>query len=112
MSEATCPEPLHSTIARVHYARLFGVGNGSLRDEFVQMASQKRWSDAESREWGHMAETHRMALMLLAGVDGDLGALAQRHWRELPEPERMALKAEARFARREFSRLHALTGRW
>ena len=71
MSEAMRPEPLHSPIAQVHYAR-----------------------------------------MLLAGVDGDLGALAQRHWRELPEPERVALKAEARFARREFSRLHALTGRW
>ena len=111
-----CPpedfKPLQSAVAQVHYARLFGVGNGSLRDEFVAVASQKRWSDAESREWARLAETHRMALMLLAGVDGDIGALALRHWRELPEPERVALKAEARFARREFSRLHALTGRW
>ena len=104
--------PLHSAVARENYARLFGVGNGSLRDEFVKTASKMQWSDAESREWARMAETHRMALMLLAGVDGDIGALAQRHWRELPEPERVALKAEARFARREFSRLHALTGRW
>lgn len=112
MSEAMRSEPQHSPIAQLHSARLFGVGNGSLRDEFVQIASKRQWSDAESREWARLAETHRMALMLLAGVDGDLGALAQRHWRELPEPERVALKAEARFARREFSRLHALTGRW
>lgn len=99
-------------MAAVHYQRLFGVGNGSLRDEFVTISSQKRWSDAESREWARLSETHRMALMLLAGVDGDINALAQRTWRELPEPERLALKAEARFARTEFSRLHALTGRW
>ncbi|WP_139019227.1 hypothetical protein [Acidovorax radicis] len=112
MSEAMRPEPLHSPIAQLHYARLFGVGNGSLRDEFVKVASQKRWSDAESREWARMAETHRMVLMLLAGLDGDLEALAQRGWRELPEPERERVKSEARFARREFSRLHALTGRW
>lgn len=111
MSETSEFAPL-SDLARAHYSRLFGVGNGSLRDEFVATASQMRWSDAESREWASLAETHRMALMVLAGFDGDIGALAQRHWRELPEPERVALKAEARFARREFSKLHALTGRW
>ena len=112
MSDTSQFHPLPSAEALSHYTRLFGVGNGSLRDEFVKAASKKQWSDAESREWARLAETHRMALMLLAGVDGDLGVLAQRHWRELPEPERIALKAEARFARREFSRLHALTGRW
>jgi hypothetical protein len=112
MSEVLPSEPMRSPVAHGNYMRLFGVGNGSLRDEFVKIASQKRWSDAESREWARMSVTHRMALMLLAGVDGDLGALAQRSWRELPEPERLALKAEARFARHEFARLHALTGRW
>lgn len=112
MSDTSQFHPLPSAEALGHYTRLFGVGNGSLRDEFVKAASKKQWSDAESREWARLTETHRMALMLLAGVDGDLGVLAQRHWRELPEPERIALKAEARFARREFSRLHALTGRW
>jgi len=112
MSDTSQFHPLPSAEALGHYTRLFGVGNGSLRDEFVKAATKRQWSDAESREWARLSETHRMALMLLAGVDGDLGALAQRHWRELPEPERMALKAEARFARREFSRLHALTGRW
>ncbi|KQO24206.1 hypothetical protein ASF11_21715 [Acidovorax sp. Leaf76] len=112
MSDTSEFHPLPSARALEHYTRLFGVGTGSLRDEFVKAATKMQWSDAESREWARMAETHRMALMLLAGVDGDLGVLAQRHWRELPEPERIALKAEARFARREFSRLHALTGRW
>jgi hypothetical protein len=112
MSEVLPSEPMRSPVAHGNYMRLFGVGNGSLRDEFVKIASQKRWSDAESREWARMAETHRMVLILLAGLDGDLGALAQRGWRELPEPERERVKAEARFARREFARLHALTGRW
>ncbi|MBU0748710.1 MAG: hypothetical protein KKB95_00500 [Gammaproteobacteria bacterium] len=112
MSDATQSEPVHSPVALSHYRRLFGVGNGSLRDEYVKTASKKQWSDAESREWARMAETHRMVLMLLAGLDGDLGALAQRGWRELPEPERERVKAEARFARREFMRLHAMTGRW
>ncbi|PIF89769.1 hypothetical protein CLU86_0646 [Acidovorax sp. 62] len=112
MSDVSPSGPVLSPVGQANYQRLFGVGNGSLRDEFVTIASQKRWSDAESREWARMPEAHRMALMLLAGVDGDLGALAQRSWRELPEPERLALKAEARFARQEFAQLHALTGRW
>lgn len=103
------PPPL-SPIAAVHYARLFGLGE--LRDEFVQRASQGRTSDAESREWARLEHAHRVVLMLLAGLDGELSELANRAWRELPEPERVAIKQEARTARAGFSRLFAMTGRW
>ena len=53
-----------------------------------------------------------MAMLLLAGVDGDLADLATRDWRELPGPEREAIKSEVRAAKAAFSRLVSLSGRW
>ena len=90
--------------------RLFGVGG--LRDEFTKLATGGRTSDSESREWSALDAGHRMAMLLLAGVDGDLGELAQRDWRELPPLEREAIKYEVRAAKAAFSRLMALSGRW
>ena len=90
--------------------RLFG--QGGLRDEFAKLATGGRMSDSESIEWAKLDLGHRMAMMLLAGVDGDLGELAQRAWRELPPTEREAIKAEVRAAKAAFSRLMALSGRW
>lgn len=37
-----------------------------------------------------------------AGVDGDLADLATRDWRELPGPEREAIKSEVRAAKAAF----------
>lgn len=100
--------PHRTALAQQHYQRLFG----QLRDEYVKLASNGIFQDAESLEWGRLSHWHRMALLLLAGVDGDLVALAKRRWRELPELERIAVKSEARLARDAFGRLYALAGRW
>ena len=83
-----------------------------LRDEAVARASNGRWSDAESREWARLSVEHRMALLLLAGIDGELSMLAQRAWREMPGPERDAIKAEARRMKSAFGGLFAMAGRW
>lgn len=83
-----------------------------LQNEFVKKATRARYSDAESLEWARMPDEHRMSLMLFADLDGDLGALAQRDWREFPPHERSAVKEQARRARSVFGVLHALTGRW
>ncbi len=91
-------------------ARLFGAGG--LRDEYVQLATRGRMSDSESAEWRKLDLGHKMAMLLLAGVDGDLVALADRDWRELPKVERDAIKAEVRAAKLAFSRVVALSGRW
>ena len=91
-------------------ARLFGPGG--LRDEYTQLATRGRQSDSESREWSGLSVGHRMAMLLLAGVDGDLADLATRDWRELPGPEREAIKSEVRAAKAAFSRMVSLSGRW
>ena len=85
---------------------------GALRNEFVQRASGGRESDAESLEWTRLEQGHKMALLLLAGIDGDLAALSHRAWRELPEPERQAIKSEARAMKKSFGAVSALSGRW
>ena len=99
--------PWPTPVAVAHRPRL-----RVLQDEFVQRATKGRYSDAESLEWARLSHEHRMALMLLGGVDGDLVALANRDWRELPDPEREAIKAEARRARKVYGALFALSGRW
>lgn len=90
--------------------RLFG--QGGLRDEFTKLATGGRMSDSESAEWRKLDLGHKMAMLLLAGVDGDLVTLADRDWRELPKVERDAIKAEVRAAKLAFSRVVALSGRW
>lgn len=96
--------------AAVAKARLFGPGG--LRDEYTKLATGGRVSDSESREWAALDPCHRMAMLLLAGVDGELTDLAQRAWLELPTPEREAIKVEVRAAKAAFSRLMALSSRW
>ena len=82
-----------------------------LRDGLLQKASAGRWHDAESKEWSHIGHEQRVMLMMLAGIDGDLDALAARAWREFTPPERSAIKSEVRTAKRAFVRLSALCSR-
>ena len=53
-----------------------------------------------------------MCLHLLAGIDGDLPELALREWRELPEPERVRIKAELRAMRQAMQGVFSLSGNW
>lgn len=82
------------------------------RDEALQRASNQRWSNAESKEWAALSREHRMCLHLLAGIDGDLPQLALREWRELPDPERAAIKAEVRAMRSAMGSVFSLSGNW
>lgn len=83
-----------------------------LRDEFVARDTGGRHQTAESQEWARLDVGHRMAMLLLAGIDGDLQELAQRDWREMPHPEQQAIRCEIRAAKKAFSGLMALAGRW
>ncbi len=84
----------------------------SLQSEALQRASNQRWSTAESRDWEALSREHRMCLHLLAGIDGDLTELALREWRELPGPERKAIKAEVRSMRDAMKGVFSLSGNW
>ena len=57
---------------------------------------KKRHDCARSREWALMLVEHRMALLMLAGIDGDLGALARKAWPEFTPDERVALQVAVR----------------
>lgn len=85
----------------------------ALRDEFVQIASGGRFTDAASREWRGLPHNWRMALMLIAGVgqEDDLGTLASRNWQELPPTEREQVQGVVRSAKKYLSRLVALAAR-
>lgn len=85
----------------------------SLQDEALRRSTNGRWSDVESRAWKGMDLGHRVCLLILAGVGDDfdaLSALADRDWREMPPPERVAIKREVRSMRAAMSKAFCLTG--
>lgn len=89
-------------------ARLRVLGN-----EALSRATKGRWSDAESREWNTMDLGPRVCLLILAGVGDDFGALsalADRDWREMPPPERDAIKQQVRAMRAAMSKVSNLAG--
>lgn len=81
------------------------------RNELLRRASLGTWFDGESREWARIGHEHRVMIMMLAGIDGDLETLASRAWREFTPAERNAVKAEMRLAKRVFSQVAALCSR-
>ena len=70
--------------------------------------SNGRSGSAESREWAGLASHYRMALVLLAGIDGEIEELALRDWREMPPPERDAIRRQIRALRSCLLPLRAL----
>lgn len=61
-----------------------------------------------SAEWHGIPHAHRMAVMLLAGVDGDLSALARRSWPEFSDNEKLALQSSIRSLGESLAGAHSL----
>lgn len=86
-----------------------------LQNEALKRSTHGRWSDAESREWKSMDLGLRVCLLILAGVGDsleDLSALADREWREMPPPERDAIKCQVRGIRATMGKVFSLAGSW
>ena len=86
----------------------------ALRDEFVRIATDGRFVDSASREWRGIPMNWRMAMVLMAGLGDEAESpaiLASREWREMPPPEREALRAMVRSAKRHLGGLTALAAR-
>ena len=86
----------------------------ALRDEFVRIASDGRFVDCASREWRGIPMNWRMALVLMAGLGDEAespASLASREWREMPPPEREAVRGIVRGAKRHLGGLTALAAR-
>lgn len=79
-----------------------------LRDEFALRAAQSRFADADALEWARLSDETKMLLLLAAGADGELRALAGRDWNELPDTERAAVRVQVRALRAELTPLYAL----
>lgn len=60
-------------------------------------------------EWLSMPIAHRMAVMMLSGVDGDLSALARRSWSEFSPPEKVAVQITVRALRKSMEGAYALS---
>lgn len=84
-----------------------------LHNEALQRSTCGMWSDVEAREWKTMDLGHRVCLLILAGVGDDLGglsALADRDWREIPPPEKDAIKTQVRAMRAGMDKVRNLAG--
>lgn len=110
--------------------RITGEAWGPLRDDDaapMPHTVRKRWAelrrdyrrsagcgyvDAENQEWFSLPEELRAVILLLAHIDGDLNALANRDWRETPPAERSAIKCAMRSVKRHSARVVALASLW
>ena len=82
-----------------------------LQNEAIRRLTKGRHSDAGALEWSRQEHVHRMAFLLLAGVDGELSELAGRAWLELPNPEREAVRLQIRSMRKAMQSVYVLAGR-
>ena len=80
--------------------------------ESYQRQSGRGYIDAENQEWFSLPQEMRMAILLVAKIDGNLQELAGRDMRETPAMERQAIKAVSRSMKRHAGRLVALTSLW
>jgi len=70
-----------------------------LREQAEQIRSdiaRKVPGSARSREWSGLMPEQRMALLLLAGIDGDLQRLEKKRFAEFVDSEKIALQVAIR----------------
>lgn len=63
---------------------------------------------AREREWAGLSLHTRMAVMLLAGVDGDLAMLARLAWGEFAPGEKLAVQSAIRTLSADLHKAYAL----
>ena len=79
--------------------------------EIREKQERERYGCERSREWARLIPEHRMVLLILAGLDGDLGALARRAWSEFTPGERVAVQVGLRALTLSMSQCVALNVR-
>lgn len=63
---------------------------------------------ASACEWARLNLSHRMAVLLLCGMDGELSVLARRSWQEFTPVEKSAITVELRSLHRSLDDTYAL----
>ena len=84
----------------------------TLRAEAVQRATRERVKCARSEEWQALSLEVRALLLFVSGIDGEPDQLARRAWREMPVPEREAIRTTMRNLSDMLKRSPALLARW
>lgn len=84
----------------------------AIRDEIINAKSRGRAPCARSAEWSALPVEVRMAYLMVAGIDGDTGALARKAWREFTPPEREAIRSVVRMFAKAARSSVALSSRW
>ena len=82
-----------------------------LSDSIVRDLSKGRFQCRRSAEWSALPVEHRMGFMLIAGIDGDLSALAMKRWPEFTPAEHEALQIAIRSMHRSIEKTFAIRGR-
>ena len=82
-----------------------------IADELRTKKQGQRGRCLRSAEWFALPHAHRMAVMLLAGIDGELATLARRSWPEFSDPEKVAVQVAIRSLRESLAGCHSLTVR-
>lgn len=82
-----------------------------LSDEISRDLTRRRHACARSREWALIPLELRMALLMMAGIDGDLSSLSRRSWPEFTPAEKLAVQVALRLVHSGLSRTFALRGR-
>lgn len=76
----------------------------ALRDNIAAQESAGRHRCARSQEWAALTLETRMAVLLLAGMEGELLALSRKAWEEFTPPEKMAVQVATRGLFRDLER--------
>lgn len=82
------------------------------KNQIVQKVTGKRHQCVRSVEWAALTLELRMAALLVAGIDGDLGELSRRGWREMPPEERVRVQGVLRSFHRALEGTLCLRARW
>lgn len=92
-----------------------GVCVASERSKLMLLATEiradiegRRQSCARSVEWSNMDNMARMAVMLLAGIDGELSSLSRKAWAELTPSEKLQCQTAIRMMHNAMGKTYAL----
>lgn len=80
----------------------------ALRDEFAVKVAQFVKPDAPSLEWARLSREHRIIFLMLAGIDGEVEAIALQDWQEFTPPEQVAIQVMIRGMMRALDGVAAL----
>jgi hypothetical protein len=82
-----------------------------LRDEAMLRAALSRRTCPLSHEWATLTLEFRMVVLLMAGIDGEIQAVARKDWREFPLVEQESCRSVMRSMRRQLQGVSALIRR-